>query len=441
MTDNAQRGVVPPGRPDSRPASTIRVLVEGMRVASDALRANWMRTLLAVLGVGIGVGVVVTVAAMITGIRTEVVSAFEASSPGSFALMPFDFSDVRISSDGSGRPPWWDRPPITNREIRRVQALPAVAEAVAGYDFGASMRYESNWVRGINWRGSSSGWATFTGGDFIAGRDFTPAEVSQARGVVVVSEKLAESVFGELDPIGKRVRVNAGRRAANELFTVVGVFRPLPNMFGEAGDFFAMAPFTAADKRLKARTRWNFVVVQVMPKEEATSDEAENQVISALRSMRGLGPADDNNFAIIRGEQIVELFDQVSAMFFMVMVALSSVGMLVGGIGVIGIMLISVTERTREIGIRKAIGATRREIKWQFLIEASLLTATGGVAGLLVGWGASEAIAAVSPLPARIPIWSVFAAITVAAVTGVLFGLLPAMRASKLAPVDALRFE
>jgi putative ABC transport system permease protein len=439
MTLKTVRGA--PGPVDSRPTSTGRILTEGMRVASDALRGNWMRTLLTVLGVGIGVGMVVTVAAMITGFRSEIMSAFEASPPGSFALMPFDFSDVRISVDGSGRPPWWDRPEITNREIRRVQSLPGVDEAVAGYDFGAAMRYESNWVRGINWRGSSSGWATFTGGEFVAGRDFTPAEVSQARGVVVVSEKLAESVFGELDPVGKRVRVNAGRRAANELFTVVGVFRPLPNVFGEIGEFFAMVPFTAADKRLKARTRWNFVVVQVMPKEEATSEEAESQVITALRSMRGLGPADDNNFAIMRGEQIVQLFNQFTGMFFLVMVALSSVGMLVGGIGVIGIMLISVTERTREIGIRKAIGATRREIKWQFLIEASLLTATGGVAGLLVGWGASEAIAAVSPLPARIPIWSVFAAISVAAVTGVLFGLLPALRASKLAPVDALRFE
>ncbi len=438
MTGRTTRGA--PGPADSRPTSTGRILADGLRVASDALRANWMRTLLAVLGVGIGVGVVVTVAAMITGIRTEVVSAFEASSPGSFSLMPFDFSDVRISADGSGRPPWWDRPPISNREIRRVQALPAVAEAVAGFDFGASMRYESDWVRGVNWRGASSGWAMSLGGDFVAGRDFTAAEVSQARGVVVITEKVAEAVFGEVDPVGKRVRVNAGRRAANEAFTVVGVFKPLDNIFAEVTSYLAVVPYTAADKRLKARTVWNFMAVDVIPKEGA-SNEAENQVISALRSMRGLGPADDNNFAIIRGEQVVQLFDQVSSMFFLVMVALSSVGMLVGGIGVVGIMLISVTERTREIGIRKAIGATRREIKWQFLIEASLLTAAGGVAGLLVGWGASEAIAAVSPLPARIPIWSVFAAISVAVVTGVLFGLLPALRASKLPPVDALRYE
>lgn len=417
-----------------------RILTEGSRVALDALRANWMRTILAVLGVGIGVGVVVTIAAVITGIRHEVMSAFEASGPESFAVMPFDFSDARASIS-AGRPPWWNRPEITNDEVRRVQSLPAVAEAVAGYEFEAALRYESQWAWGVPFRGHSSGWAAFVGGDFVAGRDFTPAEVGQARSVMVVSAELAENLFGELDPIGKRVRVSAGRRASNELFTVIGVFEPLPNLLGEVADNFAHIPFTAADKRLKARTRWTFMNIQVNPKETAGPDEARNQVVAALRSMRELGPREDNNFAIIRSDEVLELFNQFTGMFLVVMVGLSSIGMLVGGIGVIGIMLISVTERTQEIGIRKAIGATRREIKWQFLLEASLITAAGAGAGLLVGWGASEGIASISPLPASIPLWSVFAALGIAALTGILFGMLPAVRASKLPPVDALRQE
>ena len=163
--------------------------------------------------------------------------------------------------------------------------------------------------------------------------------------------------------------------------------------------------------------------------------------MAALRSMRALGPSEENDFAIMRSEDMVNLFNQLTGMFFAVMVGLSSIGMLVGGIGVIGIMLISVTERTREIGVRKSIGATRREIKWQFLIEASLLTAAGGAMGLLAGWGVSEGVASLTPLPARIPLWSVFAAVSLAAFTGVLFGMLPAMRASRLPPVDALRYE
>lgn len=425
-------------RDRSRP--TGKLFLEGLHVAVDALRANWIRAVLAVLGVGVGTGVVVTIAAVVTGIRSEVFEAFESAGPENFLVMPFDFTSVRISFDGSGRPPWWDRPELTEREIRRIASLPAVSEAVAGYEFGGAVRYESDWLWNVSWRGASPGWATYTGGDIVSGRDFTVAELAQARGVIVLSEDLTKVLFGELDPVGKRVRVNAGRRAANELFTVIGVFRPADNMFGDIESNYAVVPYTAADKRLKARDRWNFMSVQVVPRENAT-EEAEEQIVSALRSMRGLGPSEENNFAIIRSDQMMSLFNQVTGMFFAAMIGLSSIGMLVGGIGVIGIMLISVTERTREIGIRKALGATRREIMWQFLLEASLLTALGGATGLLVGWGASSLAASLTPLPARIPLWSVFAAIALAAFTGILFGLLPAMRASKLDPVDALRYE
>ena len=183
------------------------------------------------------------------------------------------------------------------------------------------------------------------------------------------------------------------------------------------------------------------ITVDVAPREGVTYLQAQEQIISALRSMRGLGPGEENNFGFVRSDQIADLFNQLTGAFFAIMVGLSSVGMMVGGIGVIGIMLISVTERTREIGIRKAVGATRREILWQFLIEASLLTATGAAAGLLIGWGISELLAYYTPLPARIPLWSVFAAITLAALTGILFGMIPALRAAKLDPVDALRYE
>ena len=423
-----------------RTDSWMHVLGEGTRVARAALVANWRRTVLTVLGVGIGAGVVVTVAAVIEGIRSEVLGAVESAGPNNFTLMPFDFSEVRVTFDGSGRPSWFDRPPISDREIRRVRGLPGVGLAVAGFEFGAALRYRSNWVN-ASWRASSSEWPAFFPGDFLSGRDFTPAEVNQARAVVVLSASLAEAVFGQLDPVGKRLRVNAGRRAANELFTVVGVYEPEDNLFGEASSNFAITPYTAADKRLKARTRFTFINVQVAPREGVTPQDAQEQIISALRSMRGLGPGEENNFGFVRSDQISDLFNQLTGVFFAVMIGLSSVGMLVGGIGVIGIMLISVTERTQEIGIRKALGATQREIKWQFLIEASLLTATGAAAGLFIGWGISELLAYYTPLPARIPLWSVFAAIGLAGLTGILFGMIPALRAAKLDPVDALRYE
>jgi putative ABC transport system permease protein len=169
--------------------------------------------------------------------------------------------------------------------------------------------------------------------------------------------------------------------------------------------------------------------------------EVEDQVISLLRTMRGLGPTEENNFAVLRSDQLIDLFNQLTSVFFMVMLALSSVGLMVGGVGVIGIMLISVTERTREIGIRKAVGATRREILWQFLVEAGVLTLLGGASGLLLGGLAAAGVESVTPIPAAIPIWSVAVALTMAVFTGMLFGLLPAVRASRLEPVDALRYE
>ena len=157
--------------------------------------------------------------------------------------------------------------------------------------------------------------------------------------------------------------------------------------------------------------------------------------------MRGLRPREANNFAIVRSDQLFEMFNTFIGVFFLIMLALSSVGLLVGGIGVIGIMMISVTERTREIGIRKAVGATRQEIMWQFLVESAVLTLMGGVAGLALGAGLAEAVAAYTPIPAAIPLWAIFTAMAMAIVTGVLFGIAPAYRASRLDPITALRHE
>jgi len=192
-------------------------------------------------------------------------------------------------------------------------------------------------------------------------------------------------------------------------------------------------------KRLKAS---NFQAsVWLVPRSDVPQAEAIDQVIGSMRSIRGLRPRDENNFAIMRSDQLLEMFNTFLGVFFLIMLALSSVGLLVGGIGVIGIMMISVTERTREIGIRKAVGATRQEILWQFLVESAVLTLLGGVAGLSLGAALAEGVAAYTPIPASIPIWAIFTAIAMAIVTGVLFGIAPAYRASRLDPITALRHE
>ena len=419
--------------------SGLGVFLEGFRIALDAVRANKTRASLTILGVAIGVAVVVTMAALITGIRSSILEAFESAGQENFVVTRFDMTDVRIVHDGSGRPPWWNKPRITPLEAERIGELPGVSEAVVDFDMNLSISHQGRRVTGVQASGNSAGWPRYTIGDFVAGRNFIPAEVQQSRPVLVISRALGEELFGRLDPIGKRVRVTAGRRGASQLFTVVGLFDTGENVFSEAVEHFAVVPYTAALKRLKANDM--FFQVLVVPREGWAQAEVQDQVISLMRTLRGLGPTEENNFAVLRSDQLVDLFNQLTGVFFIVMLALSSVGLMVGGVGVIGIMLISVTERTREIGIRKAVGARRREILWQFLVEAGLLTLLGGAIGMLMGAVAANGVESTTPIPAAIPLWSVGAALAMAILTGMLFGLLPAVRASRLEPVDALRFE
>jgi len=424
--------------PENR-AGPLAALDEGVRIALAALRANKVRASLTILGVAIGVAVVVTMAALITGIRSSVLEAFESAGPENLVVTRFDMTNVRLVSDGSGRPPWWDKPKITPLEAERISHLPGVREAIVDFDMSLAISFQGRRVTGVQGSGDSAGWTGYTLGEFSAGRNFIRTEVEQARGVLVISSALAEELFGQLDPIGKRVRVSAGARGVNELFTVVGVFDVGENIFADVVRHFAVVPYTSALKRLKANDM--FLQVLVVPNEGVSTSDVQDQIISLLRTLRGLGPKDENNFAIIRSQQLVDLFNQLTGVFFIVMLALSSVGLMVGGVGVIGIMLISVTERTREIGVRKAVGATRREILWQFLVEAGVLTLMGGGLGMLVGALAAKGVEAATPIPAAIPLWSVAAALTMALLTGMLFGLLPALRASKLDPVEALRYE
>ena len=413
-------------------------ITEGFGIAWDALRANKVRSLLTVLGVAVGVSVVMAIAALVSGIRSSVMSAFESAGPNNFFVSRFDFTAVMFS-DGTGRPPWWNRPEIEPEEARRIGQLPGVEEALYVFDFAVDIQFESERVDEIMSRGISAGWPAFQPGTFIAGRDFTPAEVEQNRAVVVLSAGLADALFGQRDPIGKIVRVPNDFRGTQESFTVIGVMQPEENIFSTAFQNFAVFPWTSAVRRLR-QSAWQ-AQVMVVPRDSVTLTRVQDEVIALMRGMRGLGPSEENNFALMSSASILSLFNRLTGVFFLVILLLASAGLMVGGVGVIGIMLISVTERTREIGIRKAVGATQREILWQFLVEASLLTVLGAAVGMAIGFGMAMAVAAWTPIPADVPLWAVSTALGMAAVTGMLFGLLPAYRAARLEPVAALRYE
>lgn len=431
------------GPPPPRPGrhgfqARIGTLLEGVRIAWDAILANRIRAGLTILGVGVGVSVVVIIAALVTGVRSSLSEAFEDSGPDNFIVFRFDPSAIQLRIGGIGAP-WEGKPVIEPEEAERIAGLSTVEEAVYITTLGVNAEFDGQEVEGIEARGMSPGWPSYTTGDFIAGRDFTDAEVRQSRAVIVISSNLAEILFGPRDPIGKRIRVASPNRGVRESFRVVGVFQPEENVFSGLVENFAILPYTTALKRLKAsKAEANILVV---PRPGISPLRTQDDVIAALRSERGLGPRDENNFTLIESAQLLNLFDQFSQAFLVVLLGLSSAGLLVGGVGVIGIMLISVTERTREIGVRKALGATRREILWQFLVEASVLTLLGAGVGLLLGGAVAYGVAEFTPVPARIPLWSVAAALLAAALTGIIFGILPAQRAARLEPVDALRAE
>jgi putative ABC transport system permease protein len=424
---------------EARGTQGLGVLAEGFAIAWDAVQANKLRSLLTVLGVAVGVSVVMAIAALITGLRSSVMEAFESAGPNNFVVSRIDFTAVQITTDGNNRPPWWNRPEIEPEEARRIASLPSVQEALYFFDFQVNLAFESQRVEGVMARGFSSGWPAYQPGDFIAGRDFTPAEVDQNAAVVVISSALAEDLFGQRDPIGKTVRVPNDFRGTQEAFRVIGVLEPEDNIFASAFNHFAIFPWTAAIRRLR-QSAWQ-AQIYIVPRDSVSISRAQDDVIAAMRGLRGLGPGEENNFSLMASAQILDMFNQLTGIFFLAILLLASAGLLVGGVGVIGIMLISVTERTREIGVRKAVGATRREVLWQFLVEASVLTVAGAAVGMLVGFGLALAVATWTPLPAEIPIWAVATALTMAALTGMLFGLLPAYRASRLEPVAALRYE
>ncbi|MEX0907054.1 MAG: ABC transporter permease [Gemmatimonadota bacterium] len=405
----------------------IESVYEGAGLALDQLRANKFRSGLTILGIVVGVATVMAMSAMIQGIRTSIMSEMEAVGPRNFIVSRNDFSGLQVSG------PIRQNPKIEIFEARRIRQLPAIRRVMIGLDMSGEFVNGRSRLAAVPIAGRENGWAQYTNAAIVAGHDMLPGDVSAGAAVVLLSTHLAEALFGPLDPIGRTVNVN-GRS-----FEVIGVVRMSDNVFSAVQRNVAIMPYSTLLRRLGA---WDGgLVVFAEPTALATQDEAMDQVTTLMRTLRRLRPVEENNFALVRQEQFLETFNRITGVFFMVMIALSSVGLMVGGVGVIAIMMIAVTERTREIGIRKAIGATRREILWQFLFEAVTLTCIGAALGMMVGAGLAFLVAALTPIPAAVPLGAIVAALVMAAVAGVVFGMWPAWRAARMDPVEALRYE
>lgn len=415
----------------------VKMSLEGVGIAFEAMRANKTRAGLTILGVAVGVFVVVVISAAVHGINVSVAAQLESAGPTTFFVnrFPIVFENCGDSGDSCR---WRSNPPLQFFEVAALERIPSVAEVGAQQRWNASMKYRDRYLASTSLTGFTSNWPQINPPDLIDGRAFTDQEANSASRVVVLNHVAAERLFLGEPAVGKEVMLTSGS-ARGGPFLVIGVFKDATSFLSGPERPSGVMPILSLARHLGARMEWMSLVVK--PADTVAPAVAMDDVQATLRGMRGLKPSRESNFAIITQDRILDIYNKIFGMFFLVMIALSSVGLLVGGVGVVAIMLISVTERTREIGVRKALGATRHTILWQFLVEAVTLTATGAMIGLALGWMVAVLVKNVTPIAASVPPLAIVAALGMSAVTGIVFGMLPAMRAAKLDPVTALRHE
>ena len=406
---------------------------EGVTIALDSIKANKVRAGLTILGIAVGVFVVVVISAAIHGINTSVAKDFESTGPTTFFVSRFPITfEACDGTDDTCK--WFRNPPLTLADVDAIDRLPTVRTAGARLDLGLPVSYRDKHPTGILISAFTGNWQQIDGGgDIYPGRNFTQAEATSGDRVAVISDILATQLFADSDPLDKTFSI------AGQPFKVLGIYHYEASFLSGGNKGRVIIPIESARRALKARM--NDIGLAVIPAAGVERAEAVDDVIAVMRARRGLRPGSDNSFAIITRDQLFDVYNKVFGAFFLVMVVLSAVGLIVGGVGVIAIMMISVTERTREIGVRKALGATRGTILWQFLVEAVTLTGIGAVIGLVLGTGVAFLIKSLTPVAASVPPLAVVAALLSSCFTGVLFGMLPAAKAARLDPVTALRYE
>ncbi len=411
----------------------LHALTEGWGIALEQLRANKLRSALTVLGVVIGVATVMSMASIVQGIRDQIITTLEVAGPTTFYVMRF-FSQTPLNPDALPREVRI-RPVLAPEEAQALAQLPEVRYAGIWVQLFQRMEYGGTRTQLMTQFGADDHYMEIQGGQLLDGRFFTSAEMRGGAPVVVLERRAAEKLFGRELPVGKIIRVSG------KALRVIGLYQNPENIFQPPSqEIGAILPFETA-RRFFRYDETNALWIVVKPKDGVSVSRAQDAVTVQLRRMRGLRAGEPNSFDMITQDQILDVFNQLTSVFFLVMLALSSVALLVGGIGVMAIMMVSVTDRTREIGVRKALGATRREIMWQFLVEAATLTLLGGVLGVVAGLGLGEVLKMALSFQSGVPLWSAFVACVVSVLIGLVFGVGPAARAAKLDPVEALRYE
>ncbi len=404
-------------------------MIEILRIAGAALWAHKFRALLTTLGIAIGIFTVGVVMALIEGLNATFTE--QISSLGSDVL----YVDKRAWFQGHGE---W----LTSRQRRNI-GLDAVdyiaqrAELVSHISprvyQGGTLKYGDKNLEGVSVQGVHADMAVIAGSEVVEGRFLSRVDTRRKKAVAVIGDAVKEKLFGNRTSLGKSISIN-GRR-----FLVIGVLEKQGQMLGRDLDNMVYIP---AETLLKMYgRRWRNVSIALKATDPALVDEAREEVEGIMRRYRKLRPGQPDDFAINQQSTLQELYDNATRLLWLVAIGIGSIALIVGGVGVMNIMLVTVTERTMEIGIRKSLGARRSTIRWQFLVESMTVSALGVVVGFLLASGAAMIVDRATPLMARIPpAWGGLG-IGVVVVVGLVFGLWPATKAARLDPIEALRYE
>lgn len=407
---------------------------EAVIIAFDAIRANKMRSFLTVLGVMIGVSSVIGMVSLITGLNNSMANQIESLGSNAVYVSRFKPGIVIGRRSSAER----NRKPITFEHALAIKENCPAVKAVSpenhyyGGGGGNIARYKGNEAMRPDLAGVLPDYQIVNNISCQQGRFITEMDHHFRRMVCVIGPDLADALFPSLDPLGKDILVN------NHRYTVIGVAEKREAILGESQDNYILLPYNTFAKLHP----WEKALWLACAAESAEKiDLAIDQITEVMRRERGLAYDEENDFAVFTQDSLLEIYRQITGMIYVAMTVISSIGLMVGGVGVMNIMLVSVTERTREIGIRKAIGARRANIVWQFLIEAMTLSGFGGFVGVVGGLALAFFINVMDWLPAGVSIPWVIIGFTVAVSVGLVFGIYPAYRAARVDPIVSLRYE
>lgn len=409
---------------------------EGMLMAWAALKSNKMRSFLTILGVLIGVTAVIGMVSIIQGLNNSMAKQIESLGSNVIYITKFNIGIHLGNISEEER----KRKEITFEDAIAIrQNCPSVSE-VSPQNYGPGShiaKYGKDEDTRFQLGGVLPEYEVVNNNFVAEGRFFTDTDINYRTEVVVLGPDVKDKLFPFIDPIGKEILLG-GATFSPKKFTVVGVMEKRPNLLGENMNNFILLPYWTF---MKLYPQEKGLLLIARPKSPDLISKAIDEITELMRRRRALPPEKPNDFAVSTQDDLMNVYHQITTGVYLAMVVISSIGLLVGGVGVMNIMLVSVTERTREIGIRKAIGAKKRDIVWQFLIEAMTLSGTGGVLGIIFGLLLSQLIALTTPLPASVSIPWVIIGFSVAVSVGLIFGIYPAYRAAKVDPIVSLRYE